>query len=430
MRESIEIMIILSVMPIFLAVIAVLATSKLYAIAITFPLLVVIIALALSERPQILINLSIDRDVMYVGDELNVKLTVNIHGGFGLLMIRAPPLPNSSMAEGFDLVRDTNVHVMFKGFKDIKREFNYVLRAVKRGYYDLGSVEYVFYNGLGIHEPIRGSIRVDRAVQVLPRIKIVRRVSGIAKPRHGLPRYPPSRLGPYSTDFRSVREYVVGDPYRFINWKATARNPEGKFLVNDYEREGIRNAVIIMDVGWWMRQGTVEENPLEYGISLVLSLSRILLRYGYNVGLWSIPSGPRLMPSSGMEQYYRLLRALMVIRALPTRGYVLDGALLRIVRETRPVIIIVTNVTKDNAEMLSRFVRALPTRTLIVDIVPDTVLVRTWLKDVRCVRWFIRDRTKLYTLFPRNAKVMTWDPACEGIGLVIAKLSTYIGKWL
>lgn len=72
---------------------------------------------------------------------------------------------------------------------------------------------------------------------------------------------------------------MPGDPYKFINWKATARDPGGKVMVNEYEREGgLRTTIILLDVGWWMRYGTAEDNPpLEYGVSLILSLSRYYL---------------------------------------------------------------------------------------------------------------------------------------------------------
>ncbi len=222
-----------------------------------------VIALSLDEKPTISITLNADKSVMYVDEELNIELNVKIHGGFGLLIIRAPPNPDTLMAEGFELVKGNNVHVIFKGFGDVDRRFTYVLKAVKRGgNYSLGSIDYVYYNALGIHEPIKGSIKLGGNVQVIPRIKIVRRVLGIVKPRQGLPRYSPSRLGPYSTEFRSVRNYVPGDPYKFINWKATARDPGGKVMVNEYEREGgLRTTIILLDVGWWMRYGTAEDNP-------------------------------------------------------------------------------------------------------------------------------------------------------------------------
>ncbi|ADY00569.1 PepX related from Caldicellulosiruptor saccharolyticus [Vulcanisaeta moutnovskia 768-28] len=430
MKETSKIPLLLVLLPIVMAAIAALTASKPYMLSVLFPLIIIVIALSLGDKPTILLSLSTDKNVMYVDDELNIELNVIIHGGFGLLIVRAPPIPNTSMAEGFELVKGNNVHMVFKGFSNVNRKFTYTLRAVKRGNYSLDSIEYTYYHMLGIHEPIKGSIKLERDVQVIPKIKIVRRVLGIVKPRQGLPRYPPSRLGPYSTEFKSVRNYVSGDPYKFINWKATARNPGHKLMVNEYEREGLRTTIILLDVGWWMRHGTVEENPLEYGISLVLSLSRVLLRYGYNVGLWTIPIGPRVIPSSGMAQYYRLLRELMTIRALPIKGYAMDLALYRLIQETDPALIIVTNVNKESISRLNDTINQLPTRALAIDIVPETILMRNLIKGTPCAQWVIRNRTKIYLALPKNVKVITWDPACEGIGSLIAKISTYLGRWL
>ncbi len=197
MREFSKILLLLIILPMIIAVAAVLTTSKLYILPpILFPpLITLVIALSLDEKPTISITLNADKSVMYVDEELNIELNVKIHGGFGLLIIRAPPNPDTLMAEGFELVKGNNVHVIFKGFGDVDRRFTYVLKAVKRGgNYSLGSIDYVYYNALGIHEPIKGSIKLGGNVQVIPRIKIVRRVLGMVKPRQGLPRYSPSSL--------------------------------------------------------------------------------------------------------------------------------------------------------------------------------------------------------------------------------------------
>ncbi|BDR91293.1 DUF58 domain-containing protein [Vulcanisaeta souniana] len=430
MRDVSKIIIILALLPMIMAVMAILTVSRPYIIPALFPLIIIIIALGLSGKSTIRLSLGIDRDVMYVGDELHVELNVYVHGGFGLLVIRAPPGPGSFMAEGFEVTSGNNVHVFFKGFSDVSRRFEYTLRAVKRGIYGLGSIEYTYYHVFGIHEPIKGTISLEKTIQVIPRIKIVRRVLGIVKPRQGLPRYPPSRLGPHSTEFKTVRNYVPGDPYKFINWKATARSADNRLMVNEYEREGLRTAIILLDTGWWMRYGTSEENPLEYGISFILSLGRVLLRYGYNIGLWTMPMGPRVMPSSGMTQYYRLLSALISIRSLPIKGYSMDMTLYRVIRDTNPVLIAVTNINKESVGKLGEIISRLPTRALVIDVVPNTILMRGMFRNIPCNQWVIRDRRRLYGALPRNTKVITWDPACEGIGSVIAKASTYIGRWL
>lgn len=174
-------------------------------------------------------------------------------------------------------------------------------------------------------------------------------------------------------------------------------------MVNEYEREGLRTTIILLDLGWWMRYGTVEDNPLEYGISLTLSLSRVLLRYGYNVGLWTIPMGPRVIPSSGTTQYYRLLRELMVVKALPIKGYTMDPALYRLIQETDPALIIVTNMNTESIGTITTLLNKLPSRALIIDIVPDTILMRSLVKGLPCNQWVIRNRMKLYRALPRNA---------------------------
>lgn len=44
-----------------------------------------------------------------------------------------------------------------------------------------------------------------------------------------------SRLKDVGTDFESLREYTIGDDYRRIEWKATAR--QGKIIVKEMEAE-------------------------------------------------------------------------------------------------------------------------------------------------------------------------------------------------
>ncbi len=162
MREISKILLLLVLLPMVMAVIAVLTTSKLYILFILFPLTTLVIALSLGDKPIISITLSADKSVMYVDEELNIELNVEAHGGFGLLIIRAPPIPSTSMVEGFELVRGNNVHIIFKGFGDVKRRFTYTLRAVKRGNYSLGGIDYVYYNILGgVHERLRASLNLS-----------------------------------------------------------------------------------------------------------------------------------------------------------------------------------------------------------------------------------------------------------------------------
>ncbi len=432
MKELTKSTIILVTLPISMAILAVLTTSKWFVIPILFPLFVVFFILNLNEKPKVNISVEVDKKVLYVDENLRIKLKVSVTKGYGLILIRGPPIPKTPMAEGFELVKGTNVHVIFKGFKDVYREFEYSLKAVKRGYYSLEGVTYTFYHPFGVVENIKAQIRVDEKIQVLPKIKIISRLPINIRPVEGFPRLSPSLLGPYSTEFLSVREYNVGDPYKFINWKATARNAEGKFMVNEYEREGLRTVALLLDRGLWMRYGSDIENPMEYGISLVLSLGKILLEYGYNVGLWIFPKGQKVLPSSDSDQYYRLLKTLVSLKDFASGKIspLIDRELLQEVQSKRPIAVLITNINDNNVEDLGEISKMLKSRTLIIDIIPDTLLMKSIVPEPPCTQWFIRSRReRLYKMLPSYVKVISWDPACEDIGSIIARAVTYLGRW-
>ncbi|WP_054854535.1 hypothetical protein [Vulcanisaeta distributa] len=57
------------------------------------------------------------------------------------------------------------------------------------------------------------------------------------------------------------------------------------------------------------------------------------------------PSDVYVMPSSGQTQFYRVLSALLRIEHVEEPKYEFaDPALLRIIMETRPILIVITNI--------------------------------------------------------------------------------------
>jgi uncharacterized protein (DUF58 family) len=85
--------------------------------------------------------------------------------------------------------------------------------------------------------------------------------------------------GPGS-EFFLIRNYVPGDPFKNINWKAFART--GELLVNEREREAVSDIVIMLDSRATAATGTI----------------------GHNALLMSIK------PSQGSKQLYEILTAL------------------------------------------------------------------------------------------------------------------------
>jgi hypothetical protein len=147
------------------------------------------------------------------------------------------------------------------------------------------------------------------------------------------------------------------------------------------------------------------------------------------------------MPSSGQTQFYRLLNALLIIEGIresEPEDY-LDPGLLRIIAETKPILILLTNIADgQSVRRLRSYLcrgdegrcRGLG-RVLIIDVVHSSITHRELLgkyMETPCLG-IAPSRARLYRALPRWTQVVTWDPLCEGVGSLVARLMPRI-RWL
>jgi len=85
------------------------------------------------------------------------------------------------------------------------------------------------------------------------------------------------------SEFDQVREYVKGDDYRSMNWKATARR--GNLMVNQYQDEKSKDIYCIIDKGRLMKMPFDGLTLLDYAINSSLVLSNIALLKHDKAGL-------------------------------------------------------------------------------------------------------------------------------------------------
>lgn len=90
------------------------------------------------------------------------------------------------------------------------------------------------------------------------------------------------RLG-HSTEFEQIKNYVQGDDYRSINWKATSRKNE--IMVNQYEDEKAQQVYCIIDKSRSMRMPFGGMTLLDYAINSTLVILNIALRKSDRAGL-------------------------------------------------------------------------------------------------------------------------------------------------
>ena len=81
------------------------------------------------------------------------------------------------------------------------------------------------------------------------------------------------RLRGQGTEFESLREWSTGDPFRAIDWKATARR--GKVMVVQHEVERSQNVMMVLDCGRLMTPRIQDQRKLDFTVTAALSVAAI-----------------------------------------------------------------------------------------------------------------------------------------------------------
>ncbi|HEX5653504.1 MAG TPA: DUF58 domain-containing protein [Chitinophagaceae bacterium] len=152
---------------------------------------------------------------------------------------------------------------------------SYSLRPVTRG-------EYTFYNiNVYVHGPLqlvkrRYIFPAQKTVKVYPSYVQMRRYHLLAVSNRlqevGVKRI--RKIG-HSMEFEQIKEYVRGDDYRTINWKATAR--KDSLMVNNYTDERSQQIYCLVNKGRVMKMPFDGMTLLDYAVNASLVLSNVAL---------------------------------------------------------------------------------------------------------------------------------------------------------
>ncbi|MEO5562697.1 MAG: DUF58 domain-containing protein, partial [Chitinophagaceae bacterium] len=154
-------------------------------------------------------------------------------------------------------------------------EIEYFLRPLTRGEYIFESIN-VF-----VHGPLRLVKRryifpAQKTIKVYPSYIQMRRYQLLAVSNRlqevGVKRI--RKLG-HSMEFEQIKEYVLGDDYRTINWKATAR--KDALMVNNYTDERSQQIYCLINKGRVMKMPFGGMTLMDYAINASLVLSNVAL---------------------------------------------------------------------------------------------------------------------------------------------------------
>lgn len=117
------------------------------------------------------------------------------------------------------------------------------------------------------------------------------------------------RVG-HSQEFEQIQDYIKGDDYRTINWKATAR--KSKLMVNHFEDEKSQQVYSLIDTGRVMKMPFNKLSLLDYAINSSLVISNIAIRKSDKAGIITFSKNvDRVLPADRQSlQMQKILEIL------------------------------------------------------------------------------------------------------------------------
>ncbi|MCB9689551.1 MAG: DUF58 domain-containing protein [Alphaproteobacteria bacterium] len=176
-------------------------------------------------------------------------------------------------------------------------------------------------------------------------------------------------------EFERLRPYVPGDPYRHIDWKATARRQQ--YVTREFGQESNQNLILLVDSGRMMSARSGGLTAFDHALNAAVLLGQVALRHGDRVGLLVFDTKVRawLPPKGGARTADRLIRATYDLQpSMDEPDYAAAFRHLHAAVRRRSLVVLFTSVVDQvNADLASGLVRALRSRHLAVAV---------WMRDV------------------------------------------------
>jgi len=186
----------------------------------------------------------------------------------------------------------------------------YELTPYERGAYEFGNINLFLSTEIGLIEK-RVIVEQPVEIPVYPSIIQMKQYSlrAFDKISHDQGIKKMRRIG-HSYEFEQIKNYVPGDDYRSINWKASSRR--ASLMVNQYEDERAQQVYNIIDKSRTMRMPFEGLSLMDYAINTSLVISNIALQKHDKAGLitFSDKIGATLKADSRPTQLNKILNAL------------------------------------------------------------------------------------------------------------------------
>lgn len=240
--------------------------------------------------------------VMSLGDDNLIRLFLRNRSGIKLWVDLIDEVPEQFQKRNFSIQFTLDPRAFV--------QHTYELRPLTRGEYIFGKVHLLLRSSLGLVKR-RISAELDVKVPVYPSIiqmkKYELKTMARTATEYGIKKV--RRIG-HSYEFEHIKQYVRGDDYRSINWKATGRRAQ--LMVNQYEDEKSQQVYCIIDKSRVMHMPFHGLSLFDYAVNASLVISNIVLGKQDKAGLITFAeiTKTRLKADRSKVQLKRILEAL------------------------------------------------------------------------------------------------------------------------
>lgn len=216
------------------------------------------------------------------GDDNGLHITLNNYYSFTVRTEIIDELPFQFQQ------RNWKRKMVLKGGES--KQLQYTLRPLQRGEYAFGNINVFICSPIGLVQR-RYIFDQLQTIPTYPSFQQLKRYQLMAVTNRlnetGIRRL--RKLGS-SMEFEQIKDYVSGDDYRNVNWKATAR--KGDLMVNTFTDEKSQHIYCVIDKGRNMKMPFEGMTLLDYAINASLVLTNVALLKHDKAGLLTFASKP------------------------------------------------------------------------------------------------------------------------------------------
>lgn len=239
-------------------------------------LVVLVETILLYSKSQLINNRRVLPNRLSNGDENPIELHIRNNSAMDLALTIYEDLPDLLQ------LRIWKINLMLK--KNTNQKVIYEVRPTQRGIYTwqntniLCSVSFLGFVGRKVVFEDLASISCYPSFEQFKKLQLNALINSFSETNTTNIR----KIG-QSLEFEQIKDYVNGDNYRHINWKASAK--QGRLMLNQYQAERSQDIYMVLDMGRSMKMPFNQQTLLDYAINGSIALTKSVLDVKDKAGL-------------------------------------------------------------------------------------------------------------------------------------------------